>query len=188
MVGTNATNAKCLLNTAETQTFNSYINQCRTTSDIRRANNLFTPAIAQFKDTYAGLRAEYDSLLVVGNNTSVMATLAGTTTSSANEQLNELSKKKDVLVSQIKATRVQAEAADRGFMDSVMQVPDKKPWITNLQELTLHVLWIGWLFMIVTIVSVRWFSPGGTWVAGVFTLGLMLLVTMCVYALIVQVA
>jgi hypothetical protein len=188
MAGTNAANAKCLLNTSETQNFNSYVTQCRTTSDITRANNLFTPSVAQFKDTFAGLRAEYDSLLVAGNNTSVMASLAGTTTASANDQLNELSRKKDRLLSQIKATRVEAEAADRGFMDSVMHVPEKKPWIPNLQDLTLLVFWFGWLFMVVTIVSVRWFSPGGTWMAGVFTLGLMLLVTICIYALIVQIA
>jgi hypothetical protein len=117
-----------------------------------------------------------------------MATLAGTSTASANTQINELSKKKDYLVSELKAIRARVEAADRGFMDSVMHVPNTKPFIPNLQDLTLLVFWFGWLFMTITIVSVRWFSPGGNWKAGSFTLGLMLFVTMCVYALIVQVA
>jgi hypothetical protein len=188
MAGANAGNAKCLLNTAETQNFNTYITQCRTNTDTARANNLFTPSVSEFKDTFAGLRAQYDSLLLAGNNTSVMANLAGTSSASANEQINELSKKKDFLVSEIKALRARVEAADRGFMDSVMNVPDKKPFIPNLQDLTLLVFWFGWLFMIVTIVAVRWFSPGGGWKAGSFTMGLMLLVTMCVYALIVQIA
>lgn len=187
-MGTNATNAKCLLNTAETQNFNTYVSQCRTTSDITRANNLFTPSVAQFKDSFAGLRGQYDSLFLAGTNTSIMASLAGTSTTSANQQINDLSKKKDYMLAEIKAKRSQVEAADRGFMDSVMNVPDKKPWIPNLQDLTLLVFWFGWLFMVITIISVRWFSPGGTWKAGLFTLGLMAIVTLCVYALIAQVA
>lgn len=187
-MATNSGNAKCLLNTAETQNFNSYVTQCRTNPDIVRANNLFTPAVAEFKDTFAGLRAEYDSLLLAGENTSIMASLAGTSTDSANGQLNELSKKKDHLLAELKAKRAEVEAADRGFMDSVMNVPEKKPLLPNLQDLTLMIFWFGWLFMVVTIVAVRWFSPGGNWRAGLFTFVLMLLVTMCVYALIVQVA
>ena len=188
MAGVNAGNAKCLLNTAETQNFNTYVSQCRTNADTTRANNLFTPSVSDFKDTFAGLRGQYDSLLMAGNNTSVMANLAGTSTDSANEQINELSKKKDYTISEIKALRARVEAADRGFMDSVMHVPDKKPFIPNLQDLTLLVFWFGWLFMIVTIISVRWFSPGGNWKAGSFTFALMALVTICVYALIVQIA
>lgn len=188
MAATNAGNAKCLLNTAETQNFNTYVSQCRTNPDIVRANNLFTPAVAEFKDTFAGLRAEYDSLLLAGENTSIMATLAGTSTASANEQINALARKKDQLLADIKSKRAEVEAADRGFMDSVMHVPNKKPLLPNLQDLTLMIFWFGWLFMVITIVVVRWFSPGGNWRAGLFTFVLMLLVTMCVYALIVQVA
>ena len=83
-----------------------------------------------------------------------------------------------VLVKKLKSVSIEVRP-NRGI---------KKPFIPNLQDLTLLVFWFGWLFMIVTIVAVRWFSPGGGWKAGSFTMGLMLLVTMCVYALIVQIA
>lgn len=188
MVGTSALQAQCLANTSQTQTFNSYIQSCRTNSDTVRANNLFSPAINEFKNTFTQMRAEFDNLLIAGNNAAAIASLTGATTAEANGQLSELSKKKDMTLAEIKNLRTQIEASDRTFLDKVMSGPFEKQTAPSLQDVALIIFWFGWLVVTVTIVAVRWTSPGGGWRAGLFTLGLMALVTLCVYAVILQVA
>jgi hypothetical protein len=60
--------------------------------------------------------------------------------------------------------------------------------IPTLQDGALMIFWFGWLVMALTLVAVRWFSPQGNWKAGAFTAILLFLVTICVYALLQQVA
>lgn len=188
MSGTDASKAKCLVNTAETLNFNNYVNTCRTSQDTIRANNLFSSSISNFQDTFKQLRGEFDNLIIIGANTSIMSTLTGSTTNEVNSQINELSKKKDTLLSELKSTRAQAEAADRNFMDKIMHGPQEKELAPSLQDASLMLFWFGWLLMTLVIVAVRWLSPGGSWRSGLFTFVLMILVTMCVYAILQQVA
>ena len=188
MVGTSALQAQCLTNTSQTQTFNSYIASCRTNSDTVRANNLFSPSINDFKNTFTQMRAEFDNLLIAGDNAAAIANLTGASTAEANTQLSELTKKKDMTMAEIKHLRTQVEASDRTFLDTVMNGPNEKESAPSLQDVALLIFWFGWLVVTVTIVTMRWTSPGGGWRAGVFTLGLMALVTLCVYAILLQVA
>jgi hypothetical protein len=188
MVGTSALQAQCLTNTSQTQTFNSYIASCRTNSDTVRANNLFSPSINDFKNTFTQMRAEFDNLLIAGDNAAAIASLTGSTTSEANNQLNELTKKKDMTIAEMKQLRAKIEASDRTFLDTVMSGPNEKQNAPSLQDVALLIFWFGWIVITVTIVAVRWTSPGGGWRAGLFTLGLMALVTLCVYAVLLQVA
>jgi hypothetical protein len=134
------------------------------------------------------MRAEFDNLLIAGDNAAAIASLTGSTTSEANTQLSELTKKKDMSIAEMKQLRAKIEASDRTFLDTVMSGPNEKQNAPSLQDVALLIFWFGWIVITVTIVAVRWTSPGGGWRAGFFTLGLMALVTLCVYAILVQVA
>jgi hypothetical protein len=188
MVGIDLTKAKCLPNTSETLNFNTYLSSCRTPEDIARANNLFTPSINEFKDTFAQLRAEFDNLIIAGDNMTVMANLAGSSSSEVNNQLDALSKKKAMLMSEIKATRSQSEAMDKSFMDTIMHGNPEEELAPSLQDGSLLLFWFSWLIITITLVMVRWGSPQGTWKAGLFTFCIMTLVTLCLYALMREVA
>lgn len=187
MANINTGNAICALGTSETAVFQDYISKCRTSADVQRGNNIFTFAESQFKDNFQNLRAEYDNLIISGNSISDMANLTGYTNDAANSQLNTLQKKKDMLLAEIKALRSQAEAYDRNFMDLVMEGGPKKEAAPSLQDLSLLLFWFAWLVMVVTLVAIRWGSPDGSWKAGVFVFILLLIVTLCLYALMRQI-
>jgi hypothetical protein len=188
MAGTSTLQAQCLPNTSQTQTFNSYIANCRTNSDRTRANNLFSPAISQFKDTFAQLRSQFDELIITGDNAAVVGNLTGSSVAEVNNQISELTKKKDMVMAEIHSLRTQVEASDRSFLDKVMNGPSEKELAPSLQDVSLLLFFFGWLIILITIVMVRWLSPGGGWRAGLFTFVLMILVTVCVYAILKQVA
>lgn len=185
---TNLTNAQCTLGTSQTTTFENYLRTCRTTQDTARANNFFNPSTIDFNNSFDMLRSQFDNLLVSGDSISVMADMAGATGDQANQQLNALQKKKDMLAAEIKSLRSKVEGIDRQFLDDVMNGTPKNELAPTLQDGVLLLFWFSWLIMVLTIVSVRWFSPGGNWKAGIFTLLLMVLVTLCVYAILNQVA
>ena len=184
----NLTNAQCTLGTSQTNTFDNYIKTCRTVQDTARANNFFSPAIANFNTSFDMLRSQFDNLLVSGNSISVMADMAGATGAEANGQLDALQKKKDTLQSEIKNLRAQVEGIDREFLDDIMNGTPKPEIAPSLQDGTLLLFWFSWLIMVITLVAVRWLSPGGSWKSGLFTLLLMLLVSICLYALMYNVA
>jgi hypothetical protein len=187
MSGTDAKNAKCLVGTAETKNFEQYVASCRTTDDTRRANNLFSPSIADFTATFDQYRAEYDNLIVTGDSVSTMADLTGGTTNQANQQLNEVTKKKDMLLAEIKAVRSQVEAIDRGFLDSIMQGVPSLEKAPTLQDWGLLLFFFSWFLMGLTLVGIRYASEGGGLKPAGFTFLLYMLVTIFVYSLIQQV-
>jgi hypothetical protein len=187
MSGTDAKNAKCLAGTAETKNFEQYVTSCRTSDDTRRANNLFSPSIADFNATFEQYRAEFDNLIIAGDSMSAMADLTGGTTGQANQQLNDVTKKKDMLLAEIKATRAQVEALDRGFLDTIMQGTPSLENAPTLQDWSLLLFFFSWSLMGLTLVGIRYVSEGGGWKPAGFTLILYILVTIFVYSLIQQV-
>jgi len=78
--------------------------------------------------------------------------------------------------------------ADRTFLEDVMNGAPQQQTAPTLQDITLLLFWFGWLTLMILLVYVRWASPGGGWKSGVFTLALMVFVTICVYALLIRVA
>jgi hypothetical protein len=184
----NLTNAQCTLGTSETRTFETYLRSCRTIQDNTRANNFFSPSTVDFNNSFENLRAQFDNLLHSGNSISVMADMAGATGDQANRQLDTLQKRRDMLAAEIKSMRSKVEGSDRQFLDDIMNGTPKKELAPSLQDGALLLFWFSWMIMVVTIVGVRWGSPSGGWKPGLFTLLLMILVTICVYAILGMVA
>lgn len=185
---TNAANAQCLPNTAQTQAFNNYLNACRTSQDTARANNFFSQSIANYKATFQELRAQYDDLVVTGDSLSSLQNLTGASSSSTNQQIDAAQKKKDTLTVQLKTLRNQVDASNKSFLEDVMHGTPKPEVAPSLQDLTLLLFWFAWAFFGLLITSVRVFTPGGGWRAGLFAFVIFLLLTLCLYAVLVQVA
>ncbi len=184
---TNTTDAQCLRSAGLGQSFDQYINNCRTNPDTMMARRLF-PDSTVFKNTFQELRGQFDDILTTGNSMNALVNLSGATVSGADKQIQQLQEKKNSVQAEIGKYRRISESADRSFMEDVMNGTPKEQLTPTLQDVTLLLFWFGWLTMIITIVFVRWASPGGGWKSGVFTLALVLLVTLCVYALIVKIA
>jgi hypothetical protein len=183
---TNTTNAQCLSTSAETNTFNRYIQSCRTTPDNSRVTNFFGNANQDFKSAFELAKAEYDNLITTGNGTNDLATLSGSTVAQTDSRISALTKKKDLLLAEIKAIKAQGEAADRSFMNEIVNGNPQAGPIPSLQDMALLLFWFAWLVMIVTLLGVRWSSAGFT--GAVSTFIILFLVTIVVYAILQQVA
>lgn len=168
--------------------FAKYVSDCRDAADTRLATQFFSNSARNIKKTFQDSRDQYTDLIVTGDNMINVANLSGNSLAGVNQRLNELSKKKDLLVAEIQKYRGLAEAADKTFLDDIMHGPPKEELTPSLQDATLMLFWIGWIFISLTLVAVRWGSPGGGWKNGLFTLAIVLLVTMCLFALLKQVA
>ncbi len=183
----NTTNAQCLRSAGLGQSFDQYVNNCRTNADTMMARRIF-PNSGIFKDTFQYLRAQFDDILTTGDSMNALMNLSGSTVSGTDQQIRQLQEKKNSLTAEISKYRRISESADRSFIDDVMNGAPKEQLTPTLQDVTLLLFWFGWLTMIITIVFVRWASPGGGWKSGIFTLALVLLVTLCVYAVVVKIA
>lgn len=180
-------NAKCLSGPVVTN-FNEYVRDCRTDADKSRANNFFSESKQKFKDIFRDFRAQYDDLVITGDQFSTLARLSGASAGEANTRLNALSKKKTELLAEIKSYRRISDSSDKTFLEDIMNGRPEKTITPTLQDSVLLLFWFGWLVMSITLVAVRWGSPGGGWRAGTFTLLLMLLVTLFIFALLNQIA
>ena len=69
-----------------------------------------------------------------------------------------------------------------------MHKTPRKELAPSIQDGVLLLFWFGWLTMMITLVVIRWLSPGGTWKAGLFTLLLLTILTICVYGLLLRIA
>ena len=185
---TNQQNAKCLPNTNETKAFQTYVSQCRTAQDTTRAMNFFSNSIQDYKSIFQSLRAQFDDLIVLGNNVNTLTNASGQTASGVDIQISEHQKKKDTLLAEIQHYRRQSEAADKSFLEDVMHGTPQEEVAPSLQDAVLLLFWFGWTLMVLTLVGIRWMSPGGTYKAGLFTFAVLFLVTICLYAIIQKVA
>jgi secreted trypsin-like serine protease len=182
------TNASCLPNTSQTNTFRQYITQCRTASDTARATNFFSNSIQSYKDTFQSLRAQFDDLIVLGNSVNTLTNATGQTATGVDTQITEHQKKKDKLLADIQSLRRQSEASDKSFLEDVMHGTPQEEIAPSLQDAVLLLFWFGWAIMALTLVGIRWMSPGGTYKAGLFTFAVLFLITVCIYAILQKVA
>ena len=187
-LNTDNRDASCLERTAETTSFNSYINKCRNSIDSSRADNFFSKTSAQYKDIFQGLRAQYDNLIISGDSQDTMASLSGNTHTVVSSQIGSLEKKREELIFEVKKTQNEAQSSDRMFLDDIMHQKDKKELYPTLQDFALGVFIFGWFLMICVLVFVRSVSPGGGLLAGFFTLLLLLIISLCLYGLLLYAA
>ncbi len=180
--------AKCTAGAEYRIGFEQYISQCRSAADTRVADQFFSNSKEQLKKTFQDLRDQYTDLMVMGDSMVSIANLSGNSVGGVNTRLNELTKKKDMLQAEANHYKRLADASDKGFLDDIMHGTPKEELAPSLQDASLLLFCVGWLFISITLVLVRWGSPGGGWRSGLFTLVLMLLVTVCLYGLLKQVA
>lgn len=187
-MATNQRNATCLPNTTQTKAFTTYVTQCRTASDTARATNFFSNSTQSYKDIFQSLRAQFDDLIVLGDSVNTLTSASGNTVTGVDTQITEHQKKKDKLLAEIRSLRSQSEAADKSFLEDVMHGTPQQEIAPSLQDAVLLLFWFGWLLMTVTLVGIRWMSPGGNYKAGLFTFAVLFLITICIYAILQKVA
>jgi hypothetical protein len=182
-----ASDAKCLISSKETSSFNDYLNSCRKPDDTSRANNFFSESIVNFKGVFQGLRAQYTDLITAADSQNSILSLSGNTTQGVDTQIEGLEKKKEKLIQEIEYYQGTSEALNRVFLEDIMHGTPKPEMFPSLQDISIGLFLFGWVTICIILVLVRWGSPGGTWRAGVFTLILLILVSLCVYALLMNV-
>jgi Tfp pilus assembly protein PilN len=185
---TNNQNASCLNGTGETASFQQYISKCRSASDTQRANNFFSSSIQEYKSVFESLRAQYDDLIITGDSMNSLVNLAGATTSQANTQIDTLSKRKETLKSKIQNYRQREQTSDKNFLEEIMHKKPTKKVAGTLQDGVLLLFWFGWIVLSIVLITVRYSSPGGSITSAAFSLVLIIMVTVCIFAILNAVA
>jgi hypothetical protein len=184
---TNTGNATCT-NVANETMFKTFIGSCRTTNDTSRVNNLFTNSEQKFKDNFAQMRAQADDLILTGKSMSSLANLAGATVSGADSRIKSLTDRQTKLKQEIAKSRGVSEASDKEFLESIMNEKPQEEVAPTLQDVTLLLFWLSWVGLVLVLTMIRWTAPNGGWRVGLFTFGLLILVSVMVYALLIKVA
>jgi len=185
---TNPTNAICVPGTDIPNAFNTYIKSCRSNEDSARASNFFSESISTIQDQFHLLRAQFDDLIKTGDAVDTMANLTGNSSGGVSSRIENLQQKHKTLQDSIEEKRRIANSADRSFLEDIMHKQPHRELAPSIQDGALLIFWFGWLVMVLTLVAIRWFSPGGTWQAGMITLLLLTLLTVCVYGLLIRIA
>lgn len=183
---TNQRDAICLSGTEDSSKFQSYVQRCRTTDDTRVALNFLSASLDKYKRIFQSYRDQFNNLMLTADS---FATSTGAQTASTlNAQKQSLMKRRDTLKQQTQYYRRLADSAEKNFLEDIYRGTPQKEEIPSLQDVALFTFWLGWLIMGIALVAVRWLSPGGTFMSAVFALLLLALTTVCVYALLKQVA
>ena len=173
--------ATCLTGDASSIAFQQYITSCRNNinkNDDAIANNFLSEAIDKYKGIFESYRAQYTDLMITTDNLQASTQNA----SSLGDQVNNLRNQKEKLLREIKNYRTQTGASNRMFLEDIYNgVPQKKSAPT-LQDFALLLFWFSWLIMSVVLIAVRWMTGG--WQGGLFVFVIMLLVTLCMFAII----
>jgi len=182
---TNQGSAKCLPNSAESAQFKQYIDSCRTQQDTAIATTFLSETIDKYIPLFDSYRSQYTDLMLSADGLNSSTSNVG----KLDESKNALHKQKEKLKAEIKYNRRISNSSDKTFLEDIYnKTPPKKTLIPTFQDIALLLFWFSWLMMSIVLVAVRWLSPGGGWMAGLFTAVIILLVTMCVFALIAQLA
>lgn len=183
---TNERDAICLSGTEDSSKFQSYVQRCRTTDDTRVAMNFLTETLEKYMKVFQNYRDQFNNLLISADALAVN-TSAGTT-QKLEDQKKALFSRRDKLKEEISHYRRISESAEKTFLEDIYRGTPQKEEIPTLQDVALFTFWLGWLLMGLVLVAVRWGSPGGTFLSAVFALIILALTTVCVYALLRQVA
>ncbi len=103
-------------------------------------------------------------------------------------QRTTLQRRKETLKNELDHYRNIADSADKTFLEDIYNGTPQKELAPSLQDIALLVFWFGWLVMSIVLIVVRTGSPGGGLTAGFFAFFVLLLVTLCVFALLKKVA
>ena len=174
--------ATCLAGDASSIAFKEYINSCRNNinkNDDAIANNFLSEAINKYKDIFESYRAEYTDLMIATDN--VQSSIQSP--ASVDEQIARLENQKAKLTDEISKYRTLSKSADRSFLEDIYNGTPEMKSAPTLQDFALLLFWFSWLVMSVILVAVRVMSPSG-WQGGLFVFVILLLVTLCMFAII----
>jgi hypothetical protein len=174
--------AQCLPNSSESKQFQNYINACRTSKDTSIATTFMSQTVDKYIGIFESQRAHYNDLMISADN---LSSASGSSKALLNE-LNGMAKQKEKLKHEIEHYRTESKSADKMFLEDIYNKTSKKEFAPSLQDVALLLFWFGWLLISITLIVVRW-STGG-WQAGLFSAVILLLVTVCLFAILVQVA
>ena len=178
-----STDATCLAGDASTTAFNAYMTKCRNNinkNDDANANTFLTETIDKYKGIFETYRAQYTDLMTATDN--LKSTVGNT--SSLTDQINNLENQKNKLREEINKYRTQSGASDRMFLEDIYNGTPKMKTAPTLQDFVLLLFWFSWLLMSIVLVMVRWMSPDGIWKSALFVFVLLMLVSLCMFAII----
>lgn len=183
---TNERDATCLGGTEDSAKFQSYVSRCRTTDDTRVAMNFLSQTLDKYRAVFQNYRDQFNNLMISAD------ALASNTNAQTRQQLedqkNALFQRRDLLKEEISKYRRLSDSAEKAFLEDIYRGTPQKEEIPTLQDVALFTFWLGWLVMGLVLVAVRWASPGGNFMSATFALLILALTTVCVYALLKQVA
>jgi hypothetical protein len=188
-MGVETADATCLANSLESNTFNTYITKCRTQADNTRSTHFFSESLNEIKDSFAQQRSHFDNLIHTGNSLHTLGSLSQNTKGGVDTRIRDLTEETKTLNTKLQKYRTISSSSDKSFLEDIMNGKTPQKELTpSLQDVTLLLFWFGWTFIIITLTAVRWFSPQGTWKEGLSTLFLLLLITFCLYSILVYIA
>ncbi len=186
------TNAICMstTNIVQDKKLDQIINDClnSTGDSATKVNTIFKSLESQFIDAWVQSREVFNKLSYTYDGIKNLKQNTNSTITDADATITTLTKKKERLSEELKRYRSEAEAKNQSFLDSILQGTPKETLTPTLQDATLLLFWFGWILLGVTLIFVRWMSPGGGWKSGLFATLLLLLVTLCLYAVLQKVA
>ena len=164
--------------------FTNYINNCRNKTnenDDGNANTFLNNSFIKYTNIFSSYKIQYDDLIITANNLFALTNNA----SSLNEQVNNMERKKEKLTRDIARYRTQAGASDKMFLEDIYNGTPTKKNAPTLQDFALLLFWFSWLVMSIVLIAIRFISPdGGGWRAGLFVFVILMLVTLCMFAII----
>lgn len=183
---TDERDATCLSGTEDSTKFQSYVRRCRTTEDTRIALNFMTDTLEKYMKVFQNYRDQFNNLIISAD--AIAVNTNSETTKKLEDQKKALFNRRDKLKEEIAQYRRLSESAEKSFLEDIYRGTPQKEEIPTLQDVALFTFWLGWLIMGLILVAVRWGSPGGTFMSAVFALLILALTTVCIYALLKQVA
>jgi hypothetical protein len=183
---TNQRDAICLSGTQDSAKFQSYVQRCRTEDDTRVARNFLSQSLDKYKAVFQNYRDQFNNLMITAD--SLASSTSAGSAQKVNTQKASLAKRRDALKQEITHYRRLSDSAEKNFLEDIYHGAPQKEEIPTLQDVALFTFWLGWLIMGLILVGVRYASPGGTFMSAVFALLILALATVCVYALLKQVA
>ncbi len=182
----NQRDATCLPGTQDSATFKNFIEKCRLEKDTQTANTFLSSTLEKYNGVFSKYRDQFTDLIFTADQ--LADSMTGASMHNVVEQIKAYHNKKTQLKSEIDHYRNVSNSAEKTFLEDIYKGNPKPEVAPSLQDIALLTFWFAWLVMSLTLIAVRWFSPGGNLLSAFFTFALLFFVTLAVYGVMIQVA
>lgn len=174
--------SKCNPGTGEySVNFQQYIQQCASSNDISRLNNIIDPA--DYIESIERLSALTDDLIISNEGIQTTYASAGMNAGGLDARIRGLETEIDTLQNTKKSIQSETEAADRTFLDTITNEQPSAEGFPTLQDISIGIFVFGWLILGLSLITVRTIGPSGSFKGGALVFILFLFVTALMYAL-----